>query len=107
MPSGSIIWRNSALLVRDIVAFDYRTMQDAAFRIHAVIGDGAVHRGPIVPHDEVARLPFVRIDELVLRTKVCQLIQKLSAFFHRFADDVRRVNTDIKYFFTRLRMSPY
>ena len=72
---GSIIWRNSAPLVRDIVAFDYRTMQDAAFRIHAVIGDGAVHRGPIVPHDEVARLPFVRIDELVLRTKVCQLIK--------------------------------
>ena len=39
--------------------------------LRVIVATGAVHGGLVVPHDEVKRLPGVRVHALALRSGIC------------------------------------
>jgi hypothetical protein len=56
----------------------------------------AVQRAAVVPHDEVAHLPAVSMDEPRLGRKGGQFLEKLAALLERPADDVRGMRGEVE-----------
>ena len=61
-----------------------------------LVGRGFVHEGRVVPDDEIADPPFMRIDEAVLGREVEQAEQFGPPFVLVYSLDVRRVIANIE-----------
>src|SRR5262245_39739228 len=64
-----------------------RTPQVARLRL--VVWPAAMHGAAIVPDDQVADLPAMAVDELIVRRVRRQIPQQQTPFGHRPAEDVR------------------
>src|SRR5688572_19781335 len=63
-----------------------------------------VHQRPVVPHDEVAHRPVMRIDELRLSREFRQLVDEVVALRNRPTLDVPRMTGEVERLAARNRM---
>ena len=71
-------------------------VHDAAIPGHLVIGHRTVEQAAIVPHDEIAVAPAMRVDVFGLRRVPQQCVEQRGALVLRHAEDVQRVVAEIE-----------
>ena len=95
--------RGSLILHRRIEVL-HRSAAHIAAVIDFIVRPSAMHRASVVPHDEIAWRPFVRMDELRLRCVFHQLMDQHAAVRKRLIDDVGSVRGKIQRLATGPRM---
>ena len=63
------------------VALDRRAMHGAG--VARVVTRGAMHDGAVVPENQVAHAPMMRVDEVWLHGVGVERVEQVAAFVHR------------------------
>ena len=90
--------RSSRLLERSF-AFQLGTVHHAAAL--GIVGFGTMHGARVVPHDEVADLPWVAIAKLLAGRPLAQADDNFCALHMIYADHMMRCAADDQRFSTR------